>query len=195
MRSSAFLFASLAAILVSSAPECGAQEEEGNNYRLSANDLVEIRVYQEPDLDSRVRIAGDGSVTLPLIGTVSLGGKSVNEASDFLRRKYGERFLVNPQLTVTVTDFSKRRFTVLGQVQSPGSYTMPNNEEVTLLQAIGMAGGFTRIAEPSNITVKRIEKGGESLMKLNAKRMARGSASAAFKIQPGDVINVPESIF
>jgi protein involved in polysaccharide export with SLBB domain len=195
LRSSAFLLASLAAILVSSAPETGAQEEEGNNYRLSANDLVEIRVYQEPDLDSRVRIAGDGSVTLPLIGTVSLGGKSVNEASDFLRRKYGERFLVNPQLTVTVTDFSKRRFTVLGQVQSPGSYTMPNNEEVTLLQAIGMAGGFTRIAEPSNITVKRTENGGESLMKLNAKRMARGSTSAAFKIQPGDVINVPESIF
>jgi protein involved in polysaccharide export with SLBB domain len=195
LRSSAFLVASFAAILVSSAPETGAQEEEGNNYRLSANDLVEIRVYQEPDLDSRVRIAGDGSVTLPLIGTVSLGGKSVNEASDFLRRKYGERFLVNPQLTVTVTDFSKRRFTVLGQVQSPGSYTMPNNEEVTLLQAIGMAGGFTRIAEPSNITVKRTENGGESLMKLNAKRMARGSASAAFKIQPGDVINVPESIF
>jgi protein involved in polysaccharide export with SLBB domain len=195
LRSSAFLVASFAAILVSSAPETGAQEEEGNNYRLSANDLVEIRVYQEPDLDSRVRIAGDGSVTLPLIGTVSLGGKSVNEASDFLRRKYGERFLVNPQLTVTVTDFSKRRFTVLGQVQSPGSYTMPNNEEVTLLQAIGMAGGFTRIAEPSNITVKRTENGGESLMKLNAKRMARGSTSAAFKIQPGDVINVPESIF
>ena len=75
LRSSAFLFASLAAILVSSAPECGAQEEEGNNYRLSANDLVEIRVYQEPDLDSRVRIGGDGSVTLPLVGTVRWEGK------------------------------------------------------------------------------------------------------------------------
>ena len=124
-----------------------------------------------------------------------MGGKTVNEAADFLRRKYGERFLVNPQLTVTVTDFSKKRFTVLGQVQSPGSYSMPDNEDVTLLQAIGMAGGYTRIAEPSNITVKRIENGVESLIKLNAKRMARGGASASFKIHPGDVINVPESIF
>ena len=154
---------SLAAILVSSAPECRAQEEEGNNYRLSANDLVEIRVFQEPDLDSRVRIGGDGSVTLPLVGTVALGGKTVNEAADYLRQKYDERFLVNPQLTVTVTDFSKKRFTVLGQVQTPGSYSMPDNEPVTLLQAIGMAGGYTRIAEPSNITVKRIENGVESL--------------------------------
>ncbi|MGA7215837.1 MAG: polysaccharide biosynthesis/export family protein [Terrimicrobiaceae bacterium] len=195
LRSSAFLFASLAAILVSSAPECCAQEEEGNNYRLSANDLVEIRVYQEPDLDSRVRIGGDGSVTLPLVGTVTLGGKTVNEAADYLRKKYDERFLVNPQLTVTVKDFSKKRFTVLGQVQTPGSYSMPDNEPVTLLQAIGMAGGYTRIAEPSNITVKRIENGVESLLKLNAKRMARGDASAAFRVLPGDVISVPESMF
>jgi protein involved in polysaccharide export with SLBB domain len=172
-----------------------AQDASDSNYRLSANDLIEIRVFQEPDLDSRVRISGDGSVTLPLVGAVTLGGKTVNEASDFLRQKYGERFLVNPQLTITVIEFSKKRFTVLGQVQNPGSYSMPDNEAVTLLQAIGMAGGYTRIAEPSNITVKRIKNGVESLMKLNAKRMARGNASAAFRILPGDVISVPESMF
>jgi protein involved in polysaccharide export with SLBB domain len=166
-----------------------------DNYRLCPNDLVEIHVYQESDLDSRVRIGGDGSVTLPLVGNVSIGGKSANEAAELLRQKYGQRFLVDPQITVTVTEFSKRRFTVLGQVQTPGSYSMPDNEAVTLLQAIGMAGGYTRIAEPSNISVKRIENGVESVMKLNAKRMARGGASAAFKIIPGDVITVPESLF
>ena len=172
-----------------------AQESSDNNYRLSPNDLVEIRVFQEPDLDCRVRIGGDGSVTLALVGAVTLGGKTINEAADYLRQKYGERFLVNPQLTITVIDFSKKRFTVLGQVQNPGSYSMPDNEGVTLLQAIGMAGGYTRIAEPSNITVKRINSGIESLMKVNAKRMARGDASATFKILPGDVISVPESMF
>ena len=72
---------------------------------------------------------------------------------------------------------------------------MPDNEGVTLLQAIGMAGGYTRIAEPSKISVKRIENGVESVAKVNAKRMARGDASAAFKIIPGDVITVPESLF
>ena len=64
-RSSLVLFVSIAAVLVSSGPECRAQEAD-SNYRLCANDLVEIRVFQEPDLDSRVRIGGDGSVTLPL---------------------------------------------------------------------------------------------------------------------------------
>lgn len=173
----------------------GFAQSGSDNYRLCPNDLVEIHVYQEPDLDSRVRIGGDGSVTLPLVGNVAIGGRSANEAAELLRQKYGQRFLVDPQITVTVTEFSKRRFTVLGQVQTPGSYSMPDNEAVTLLQAIGMAGGYTRIAEPSNISVKRIENGVESVMKLNAKRMARGDASAAFKILPGDVISVPESLF
>ena len=186
---------SFTAVLILLAAACLAQDSSASNYRLSPNDLVEIRVFQEPDLDSRVRIGGDGSVTLPLVSTVTLGGKTVNEASDYLRQKYGERFLVNPQLTIAVIDFAKKRFTVLGQVQNPGSYSMPDNEAVTLLQAIGMAGGYTRIAEPSNITVKRINSGLESLMKINAKRMARGDASAAFKIFPGDVISVPESMF
>ena len=173
----------------------GFAQNATDNYLLCPNDLVEIRIYQEPDLDSRVRIGGDGSVTLPLVGNVAIGGKSANQAGELLREKYGERFLVNPQITVTVTEFSKRRFTVLGQVVSPGSYSMPDNEGVTLLQAIGMAGGYTRIAEPSNISVKRIENGVESVVKLNARRMARGGASAAFKILPGDVITVPESLF
>jgi polysaccharide export outer membrane protein len=186
---------SFTAVLILLAAACLAQDSSDNNYRLSSNDLVEIRVFQEPDLDSRVRIGGDGSVTLPLVGAVTLGGKTINEASDYLRQKYGARFLVNPQLTIAVIDFSKKRFTVLGQVQNPGSYSMPDNEAVTLLQAIGMAGGYTRIAEPSKITVKRINSGIESLMKVNAKRMARGDASAAFKILPGDVISVPESMF
>lgn len=173
----------------------GFAQNATDNYVLCPNDLVEIRIYQEPDLDSRVRIGGDGSVTLPLVGNVTIGGKSANEAAELLCEKYGQRFLVNPQITVAVTEFSKRRFTVLGQVQSPGSYSMPDNEGVTLLQAIGMAGGYTRIAEPSNISVRRIENGVESVVKLNAKRMARGGASAAFKIFPGDVITVPESLF
>jgi len=104
---SSFLFLCIALVAVLSlAPESRAQEAD-SNYRLCANDLIEIRVFQEPDLDSRVRIGGDGSVTLPLVGAVALGGKTVNEAADYLRQKYDERFLVNPQLTVTVTDFPR----------------------------------------------------------------------------------------
>src|SRR6476469_4292750 len=82
------------ALFVSSASTCRAQDS-GSNYRLSPNDLIEVRVFQEPDLDSRVRIGGDGSVTLPLVGNVAIGGRSANEAAELLRQKYGQRFLVD----------------------------------------------------------------------------------------------------
>jgi polysaccharide export outer membrane protein len=66
---------------------------------------------------------------------------------------------------------------------------------MTLLQAIGMAGGYTRIGDPSKITLKRKSDGKESLLKLNAKRMAGEGASSTFEILPGDIITVGESIF
>jgi hypothetical protein len=58
-----------------------------------------------------------------------------------------------------------------------------------------MAGGYTKIADPSNVTVKRLEEGGERVLKFNAKRMARGDDKTSFVIKPGDVISVGESLF
>ena len=73
---------------------------------------------------------------------------------------------------------------------------MKGSEEITLLQAIGMAGGYTKIANPGNVTVKRrLEGGREQVIKVDAKRMARGQDSASFFVRPGDVITVAESLF
>ena len=102
---------------------------------------------------------------------------------------------VATQVNLTVMEYSKRRFIVLGQVQRPGAFDMPDRDSVTLLQAIGMAGGYTRIADPGKITVKRTASGKDGLFKLNAKRMASGESSGEFDILPGDVITVGESLF
>jgi polysaccharide export outer membrane protein len=72
---------------------------------------------------------------------------------------------------------------------------MQGTNQITLLQAIGMAGGYTKIADPANVTVKRLEAGGERVLKFNAKRMARGEDRTTFFIKTGDVISVGESIF
>ena len=72
---------------------------------------------------------------------------------------------------------------------------MQGSNSITLLQAIGMAGGYTKIADPSNVTVKRKEGGGERVLKFNAKRMARGDDNNVFTIKSGDVISVGESLF
>jgi polysaccharide export outer membrane protein len=166
-----------------------------SNYVLSANDLVKLTVFQENDLETTVRVSKDGTVTFPLIGPVKIGGKSPQDAAKLVRDLLAKDYLVNPQVNLTVMEYSKRRFTVLGQVQRPGAYDMPDRDTINLLQAIGMAGGYTRIADPGKINLKRTVNGKESMMKLNAKRMASGDSTSGFEIQPGDIITVGESIF
>lgn len=165
------------------------------NYRLSANDLLDFRVFQEPELDGVIRVSGDGTAIFPLIGAVNVVGKTVTTATEEIKARYRDGYLVYPQVSLTVRTYAQKLFTVLGQVQKPGSYDMKGSDEITLLQAIGMAGGYTKIANPGRVTVKRQQEGGERVIRLDAKRMARGDDSASFYIKPGDVITVAESLF
>jgi polysaccharide export outer membrane protein len=112
-----------------------------------------------------------------------------------IRDLLAKDYLVNPQVSVSISEYDKRRFTVLGQVQKPGTYDMPDREAVTLLQAIGLAGGYTRIADPAKVTVKRRTEDRESVLRVDAKSMANGRSAGAFDVLPGDVITVGESIF
>ena len=164
-------------------------------YRLSPNDLVDFRVFQEPELDSVVRVTGEGQATFPLIGSVTIGGKTTGEASELVKARYRDGYLINPQVSLTVRSYAKRLFTVLGQVQRPGSYDILGTSQITLLQAIGMAGGYTKIADAGNVTIKRIEEGREQLLKFNAKRMLSGENHSVVLIKAGDVISVGESLF
>ncbi len=165
------------------------------DYRISANDLLDFRVFQEPELDAVVRVSGDGVASFALIGPVPIGGRTIVEATELIKARYREGYLKNPQVSLTVRAYARKLFTILGQVQRPGSYDMQGTNQITLLQAIGMAGGYTKIADPANITVKRLEADGERVLKFNAKRMARGEDKTSFFIKTGDVITVGESIF
>lgn len=163
------------------------------NYRLLPNDLVNIQVFQEDDLQSTERIARDGTISFPFIGTVSLVGKTLQESAEILQTRLRE-YLVHPQVTVRVAEYSKRRFTVLGQVSKPGIYELPDGSTLTLLEAIGMAGGYTRIANQSRITLKRQgQHGDETLLRLDGASMARDKTSSRFEVLPGDTIMVGES--
>src|SRR5215831_13606776 len=95
---------------------------QDSNYKISANDILSFRVFQEPDLDATVRIAGDGSAIFPLVGAVGLAGKTVAEATSILRQRYLNGYLVNPQISLIVQTYSKKSFTILGQVGRPGAY-------------------------------------------------------------------------
>lgn len=183
-----------AACLASFAGSVYAQD--ASNYKIAPNDLLDFKVFQEDDLDARVRVAGDGTAIFPLIGSANLAGKTVAEATALLRQRYLAGYLVNPQISLIVQTYAKRSFTVLGQVQRPGSYELVGDQAVSLLEAIGIAGGYTRIADPGKITIRRKESGQDQVFRVNAKRPGKdGVGAESFTIKPGDVVTVGESIF
>jgi protein involved in polysaccharide export with SLBB domain len=163
-------------------------------YVLSPNDMVLVKVYQEVDLETSMRIARDGTATFPLIGAIQIGGKTVDQAARLIRDLLDKDFLVNPQVTLTVMEYAKRRFTVLGQVQKPGAFEIPNEESITLLEAIAMAGGYSRLANPSRITVTRSIGDRKISINVDGKTQAKGN-TAPIEIRPDDTITVDERIF
>lgn len=176
-------------------PPTNAPPSSPATYVLTPNDVIEMRVYQEDDLLTKARIAQDGTVTIPLIGVVQIGGKTVEEATRLIRDLFDKDYLVNPQVTLTVLEYAKRRFTVLGQVQKPGTYEIPGEEKVTLLQAIAMAGGYTRLANPSRITISRTVSGQKTTLVLDGKALALDASTKPFFVMPDDIITVAERIF
>jgi polysaccharide export outer membrane protein len=183
------------AILWAVSARANAPADPPPSYVLGQNDVLEIKVYQEDDLACRLRVSPKGTIIFPLIGVVNVGGVTPQEAAEIIRERLAKDYLVNPQVTVTVYDYGKRRFSVLGEVQKAGTYDIPEREKITLLDAIAMAGGYTRIADPAKITLKRKRGGHETIVKLNAKAMAKDDKVVSFEIQPGDVITVGESLF
>lgn len=165
-----------------------------DNYILAPLDRLTVAVFQEPDMTTDARVSNDGTILVPLIGNVRVAGGSVQDAAQSIRLKLKKGYFVDPQVTITVTEFSRRRFTVIGQVQHGGTFNLPDQSTLDLLQAIGIAGGYTKIANPGKITVQRKTGGKASTFKLNAKAMAEGK-DQPFEILPGDIITVGESIF
>jgi polysaccharide export outer membrane protein len=192
-----FFYAVLATIIFASALSAQDTGALGTtqNYRLTPNDLIYIKVFQEDDLNSTLRISEDGTIIFPLIGGVKIGGLTVQAATKSIRDLLDARFLVNPQITLTVLGYANRNVTVLGQVQKPGSYSLRDQGSIDLMQAVGLAGGFTRLANMSKITVKRTVNGREQVQVLDGKRMAGDSGTVPFAVLPGDTITVAERIF
>jgi polysaccharide export outer membrane protein len=167
-----------------------------SGYVLSANDQVAVEVFGEDDLRTAGRLNAEGNLSLPLLGSVHLAGMTLTQATSRVTELYARDYLVNPKVNVSLVSYAKRRFTVLGQVNRPGSFEMPEGSPsgIDLLEAVAMAGGYTRIAAPERITVRRHGPKGDEVLKVDAKKLARGSASD-FKVLPGDTITVAESIF
>ena len=180
-----------------SAPTSNIGVSAPAGYILSPNDQVAVEVFGEDDLRANGRLNGEGNLSVPLLGSVHLAGLTLTQAASKLTGFYARDYLVNPKVNVMLVGYAKRRFSVLGQVNRPGSYEMPDGSPggIDLLEAIAMAGGYTRIAAPERISVRRqTAAGGDQIFKVNAKRFTRGNGGS-FRVEPGDTVTVGESIF
>lgn len=159
------------------------------DYRISAEDLLEISVWKEEDLQKEVIVRPDGGVSFPLAGDVQAAGLTTTE----LERSIGERlesFIPEAVVTVSVLELRGLRIYVSGNVTSPGQYTV--GRYVDVLQAITLAGGLTPFADKNSIRVIRRENGRERVFKFNYGQVQKGTKlEQNILLQPDDVVIVP----
>ena len=156
------------------------------------NDLFEVRVYQEPELSGLYQVGPQGDIMFPLCKQVVVSGLTANGVAEKLRDCLSRGFLRNPQVSVLVKEFNSRKVFVFGEVQKPG--TFPFEDGMSVVQALTLAGGFTKQAAQNSTSVTRHIKGQEVKTKVNVQDIALGKA-ANFKLEPGDIVYVPESMF
>ncbi len=171
----------------------GAIGTTSSTYRLQSYDLIDVDVYGEEDLHKPARLGADGTVLLPLIGSVKVGGLTVAEATELISRRYSPRFVKNASVLITVLQYRKSTFSILGQVLKPGIYEIPEGGHVTIIDAVSLAGGYTPTAAQNSITDKRVVDGKVAAFKIKAGDMAQNPDVVPFEVLPGDTLLVPSS--
>lgn len=161
-----------------------------SDYRVGALDLLEISVFQVEDLNRTVRINSSGQISLPLIGTVRAGGKTIAELEADIAAKLEAGYLQAPQVSVFVKEFSSQRVTVEGAVKQPGIF--PITGRTSLLQAIALAKGFEELAEERNVVVFRTIKG-QRMAAMFDVRAIRAGEVADPQIYGDDIVVVDRS--
>lgn len=165
-------------------------------YKLQPTDVITINVHGQPDLTTKTRVTADGFITFPLIGKVAVAGLTVPELEQKLKELLEKDYLVNAQVLAFIEEYNSRQVSVIGEVKSPGKYTLPGEKEMTLMQAIAMAGGFTKFADLTKTKVMRVEDGKKKTITINAKDITeRGDKDKDITLQAEDIVVVPESFF
>lgn len=165
-------------------------------YRVQPEDILQITVYEEPDLTTKVRVSGSREINFPLLGRVSVAQLSVIEIQEKLTKLLAQDYLVNPQIQVFIDTYHARNVFVTGSVNKPGSYPLPAGKPTTLMEAITMAGGFSQRAAVNGTRIIRIENGHETTLNVKANDIIKkGDKTKDVEVRPNDVIFIPESFF
>lgn len=181
-----------------------AQPTPNASYVVGPTDILSIRVFDEPQLSDKFAVDNDGSITYSLVGRVMVAGKTVREIEESLTKLLSEGFLNRPRVSVEVAQFRSRSIFVLGEVRTPGKYTIDN--EVTLLEVIANAGSLTATAGDTIIIRRqkdpRAAVTGPALpdqdtaieiMRVSYNDLREGKLRSNITLQDGDTLFIPEA--
>jgi protein involved in polysaccharide export with SLBB domain len=170
----------------------GGTQGRTSEDRIGIDDVFDVRVYGEPDLTGSYRVANDGTIDFPLAGRLAVAGLRTGEIQALVVAKLRDGLLRNPQITVTVKERNSQKITVFGQVSKPGQVGYYPN--MTIVDAIASAGGFTGIAAQNSVNLRRDVGGKIETHVYPVADIAEGRSQNVM-VLPGDVLVVDERVF
>jgi polysaccharide export outer membrane protein len=165
------------------APAATAEEP----YRIGKEDVLDVSVWRDPDLSRTLPVRPDGFITLPMVGEVQAEGRTTVELEQDIAHRL-QKYIQTPRVTVMVREVNSARVYVTGEVQKPGAF--PLRGQVTVLQALAMAGGLTEFADRNGMMVIRGNNGPHISVRYSD-LIDRRAQGADFPLQPGDTVVVP----
>ena len=167
---------------------------EGRTYRLTSLDVIDVEVFQEPELSKKFKISPLGTINYPLLGAVSVESLTVSEAETKITKLLEENYLVDPRVNVIVSSTANRRVNIFGEVKKPGTFSISTDEPFSLLATLSKAGGFTDIADIKKVRIVRRQSGEEKIIKVNVADLINGkNGEKDIPLMNGDIITVPET--
>ncbi|HET6432971.1 XrtA/PEP-CTERM system exopolysaccharide export protein [Dyella sp.] len=181
----------------SAAPEFNPNAQAMAVYHIGVDDLLQVSVWNNPDLSVKVPVRPDGRITVPLIGDVEAGGKTPDEVSADIQTQL-KGFIRDPQVAVIVTELRSHeyllRVRVTGAVRSPVS--IPYHQGMTVLDAVLASGGITEFAAPDRTELYRKTSTGTKSYSVQLGHILQdGQLGTNYPVEPGDVITVPQRSF
>lgn len=160
---------------------------------LDEGDVFELQIVGEEKLPTTFTVAPDGTVDLPFVKRMKVGGLEPQQVAELVRKELvAQKFYTDPTVTVSVREYNSKRIEVLGEVQKPGSY--PILPGMTLVRAITLAGGFNSIADKTRVTIRRQTKDGAVGASVSVEDIMDNRVPDV-PLQAGDSINVEQRVF
>ena len=157
-------------------------------YRIGPEDSLRISVWNNKDLTLDIVVRPDGKISLPLIQDVQAEGLTPPELADVIHQKLLQ-FIKEPHVSVIVLQVNASKFYIVGEVKKPGTYFLRG--DMSILQALSMAGGFTTFASPKNLRLVRNRNGKQNVRVVNYFEVIENASRENYLILPGDTLVVP----